>query len=100
MFEIRSVNSSIINDVMTSIDTNNSLKMDTEKTVDGDLGAYHGNSRASNPQHHVRFAANTKPNKPKEEAWNEKRSIQEFPTNAFGQIEFVNEDEGSLKPSK
>ncbi len=30
----------------------------------------------------------------------EKRSIQEFPTNAFGQIEFVNEDEGSLKPSK
>lgn len=28
------------------------------------------------------------------------RSIHEFPTDAFGQVEFLNEDEGSIKPSK
>lgn len=32
--------------------------------------------------------------------WNESLAIQDFPTNAYGQIEFINEDEGSLKPSK
>lgn len=34
-----------------------------------------------------------------ERKWSE-ADLQEFPTTSFGQIEFVNEDEGSLKPSK
>ena len=32
--------------------------------------------------------------------WNEEWAIQEFPTNAVGEIYFINEDEGSIKPSK
>ena len=35
-----------------------------------------------------------------EEEWNEETAIQEFPTNAVGEIHFINEDEGSIKPSK
>ena len=32
--------------------------------------------------------------------WSESAAIQEFPTNAFGQVDFITEDEGSLKPAK
>lgn len=32
--------------------------------------------------------------------WSEAANVHEFPTDAFGDIQFVNEDEGSLKPSK
>jgi hypothetical protein len=32
--------------------------------------------------------------------WSDVSSIQEFPTNAFGQVDFITEDEGSLKPAK
>jgi hypothetical protein len=32
--------------------------------------------------------------------WSEATSIQEFPTNSFGQVDFITEDEGSLKPAK
>ena len=32
--------------------------------------------------------------------WSEDTAIQEFPTNAVGEIHFINEDEGSIKPSK
>ena len=35
-----------------------------------------------------------------QEEWNEETAIQEFPTNAVGEIHFINEDEGSIKPSK
>ena len=35
-----------------------------------------------------------------EEEWNEESTLQEFPTNAVGEIHFINEDEGSIKPSK
>ena len=45
-------------------------------------------------------ATPTDTNKDTGTKWMEDKDIQEFPTNAFGQIEFVNEDEGSLKPSK
>ena len=32
--------------------------------------------------------------------WTEDVAVQEFPTNAFGEISFINEDEGSIKPAK
>ena len=32
--------------------------------------------------------------------WSEATNVHDFPTDAFGQITFDNEDEGSLKPSK
>lgn len=32
--------------------------------------------------------------------WTEETAVQEFPTNAFGEINFINEDEGSIKPAK
>ena len=35
-----------------------------------------------------------------QEEWNGELAIQEFPTNAVGEIHFINEDEGSIKPSK
>ena len=35
-----------------------------------------------------------------QEEWSEETAIQEFPTNAVGEIHFINEDEGSIKPSK
>ena len=38
--------------------------------------------------------------KKEHDEWNEETAIQEFPTNAIGEIHFINEDEGSIKPSK
>ena len=32
--------------------------------------------------------------------WSEATNVHDFPTDAFGQVTFDNEDEGSLKPSK
>ena len=32
--------------------------------------------------------------------WSDATNVHDFPTDAFGQITFDNEDEGSLKPSK
>ena len=32
--------------------------------------------------------------------WSESNNVHDFPTDAFGQVTFDNEDEGSLKPSK
>ena len=32
--------------------------------------------------------------------WSDEADVHEFPTNAFGVIDFLNEDEGSEKPSK
>ena len=37
---------------------------------------------------------------PVSEDWCNVQDIHEFPTNAFGLIDFINEDEGSEKPSK
>ena len=37
---------------------------------------------------------------PETDDWNDSTAISEFPTNAFGDIEFINEDEGSSKPAK
>jgi len=34
------------------------------------------------------------------EEWNYSSAVGEFPTNAFGDIEFINEDEGSSKTAK
>ncbi len=83
-------------DRLTSVDTANSLRMDIEKEIE-DLG---GRVSFEDGQQQQQQQGPTLTTNPKAEEWVEKRSIQEFPTNAFGQIEFVNEDEGSLKPSK
>ena len=40
------------------------------------------------------------PEQPKVPSWIEENDIQEFDTNAFGMIDFINEDEGSGKPAR
>ena len=37
---------------------------------------------------------------PETSEWSDETDVHEFPTNAFGTIDFLNEDEGSDKPSK
>ena len=50
--------------------------------------------------HQSKFIENDENCKDIEEEWNEESTLQEFPTNAVGEIHFINEDEGSIKPSK
>lgn len=90
---------------MTSVDTDNSLRMDIEAGDRRGRGD-HRQQRQQPKQQQRQQQRQQEPQpitlttEPTNSEWVEKRSILEFPTNAFGQIEFMNEDEGSLKPSK
>jgi hypothetical protein len=42
----------------------------------------------------------TKTLTPKVKDWDDETHVQEFATNAFGQVDFISDDEGSIKPAK
>ena len=54
-----------------------------------------------NYDNYVKKSADEEKNKLKQNSdWDDSNDIHEFPTNAFGLCEFINEDAGSDKPAK